>query len=408
MFKNLFSRKLTPKRFADRFMQRMAKEKIGSEHHYDEKEFRIVYRNPKGEEQIANLGNAYADACKLPASQCDHVIDGYIRSLRSTKLAESAEEARSRLMPVVRDASYFGIVGLMARIDFPDGLGPDPAAAPLAKGLAVGIVLDSEHATAMVTQKHLADWGWSFEEALKIATDNLRSHTEMKFRAAGDGLFISSWLDVYDASRMLLTDMLFRLPLRGDPVVAVPSRNHLLVCGAKDMAALELMVSMVADILENETRPSSAELFALDGNSWKPFRAEVPSASKLEAAQYSRRLHDYEQQKGLLEKRFKREGRDVFVASYKLFKKDDTGKHHSLTQWTKGVLTLLPIVDQLVLLDMGTREMSSVNWEKAAVVLGERLCPVDDYVPLRVQVDCFPSTDQLAALRAAASTVQTV
>ncbi|MFX6857792.1 hypothetical protein ABTH71_20850, partial [Acinetobacter baumannii] len=63
---------------------------------------------------------------------------------------------------------------------------------------------------------------------------------------------------------MLLTDLLYRLPLRGDPVVAVPSRNHLLVCGAKDASALERMASLVSQALETETRPSSPNLYRLE------------------------------------------------------------------------------------------------------------------------------------------------
>ncbi|MFX8957393.1 hypothetical protein ABTN31_18695, partial [Acinetobacter baumannii] len=90
---------------------------------FDEKEFRIVYRNPRGEEQIINLDNAYADARTVAASARDTVIVNYIRSLTSVQEAGSAEEARSRLMPVVRDASYFGLIGLMANVDFPDGKG---------------------------------------------------------------------------------------------------------------------------------------------------------------------------------------------------------------------------------------------------------------------------------------------
>jgi hypothetical protein len=364
---------------------------------FEPEHFRIHYHGPAGA-GIANLENAFVDAQKSPA-EVSLVIDEYLKSAAQVVRADELfKDVRSRLMPIVRDAAYFSITDLNSQIDFPDKPGSAIAVSGVAPDVTAAIAVDAEGAVATVSKDRLRSWGASFDDAMSIAVENLGDKTIANFKETSAGLFESQWHDGYDASRIFLPDMLHRLPLRGTPVVGIPSRNHLLVAGSQDGTALAALVDRVAAIIEEDTRPMCPFLLKFDKGLWTVFSDEVPGSIRLTKAWYGLKSRDYEQQKKLLDRLHKGIGADIFVASFLMHEDSATRSWSSQTALTRGVNTILPRADRLAFVDPGTQQFMLVDWGKAESVLGEHLKPLR-LMPERYQISRFPADSELAELR---------
>jgi hypothetical protein len=215
------------------------------------------------------------------------------------------------------------------------------------------------------------------------------------------GIWISTWNDVYDASRMLLTDMIHRLPVHGEPVAVIPCRDKLFVTGSLDDEGVALIATLAAGILEEETRPLSGQLLVLRSGAWIPFQGKVPTetARRLNVARYKRLIGTYDDQKTLLEKVHEKEGADVFVATYHAVEQTDTGRITGSAQWTRDVLTLLPRCDELWLFCDQRKEVLEIGWDDAVAYIPELATPVDDLDPPRFRLTDFPDDATYDALK---------
>ena len=63
------------------------------------------------------------------------------------------------------------------------------------------------------------------------------------------GVYGGGWEDGYDISRVLLPDMLERVPVRGRPVFMMPTRDLLLVSGDNDDDGLMKMVELCQQVI---------------------------------------------------------------------------------------------------------------------------------------------------------------
>jgi hypothetical protein len=400
---------LAPERFAQMVIERL-KTAGFTDLALDGANFSIHYRSPENRGAI-NLGNYYAKARGAPPAEVAKLIDGILEPL-SKRLVQTHSEgfdaAASHLMPVVRDKRYFGMSNLMM---VNSGIDPSPGTAmqfrPMVGEVVIALVRDTERQMLQITQGILDGWGVTFDQALDRALANLRARSPLKFKENGNGLFVSAWNDDYDGSRVLMPELLGGLPIVGNPVVSMPSRNHLLVAGSRDRAALDRLVNATAVLLESEQRPMTAQLMKFEKGKWLPFEENLPSLPKLREAGFKLIHRDYAQQKDLLDSILAKKKKDIFVATAKAFQAKDGTGFLSLTQWTKTVVTLLPKTDRLALLSMDTREMIIVPWSVAAEVLGARL-QSQGMEPERYLASDYPDDSQLAKLRAAALTVTTI
>lgn len=391
---DFFRRKLSADDFAAMVVTRARQTAHPDSVRYDAEEFRIHFGFADRVAHTMYLHNAYRDAQAVPASKRGEVIDGYLRSVIEAPTPDDPEESPGHLMPVVRDSAMFGWVRLTARLAGDADGDKHPAMRPFAEGLSIALVLDSEHDTRTVTPQTLASWGLDDDAALHRALANLRERTEdAGMRPLGDGVFISTWHDIYDASRILLTDMIHRLPVRGEPVAIIPSRNHLLVTGSMDDAGLMVIGALAADVLEKDSRPLSPQLLVLREGRWEPFSASLPDdlARRLSLARYQRLIATHDDQKKLLDQIHEKEGVDLFVATYKAF---DTGTAEGIvgtTQWTRDVATLLPRSDRLVLFCSRRNELVFVPWNDAVPLIPGLAAPVGGLDPPRYLVVDFPN-----------------
>lgn len=403
---DLFRRQLTPERFAAQVSRQLARTRPGWRGDYDQALFCLHVSDAAGSRGMIHLYNAHADACRQPPSRRAQVIERYLSAFLDTATAD-VDKSPARLLPIVRFRAVFESTPLLHRVS---GHAFDASLAvpyrPLAGDLAVALGLDREHSIATVNRGQLDAWGMDFETALAQAIANLRERSTGAFEAVGNVL-VSPWRDTYDASRLLLEDLLYRLPLKGDPVIALPSRDVLLVTGSKDERGLAELARMTMAVLHDETRPLSEQPLVLRDGQWLTFESAEPCPDELLEARYRRVLGFHQDQKEMLDKVHERDGIDLFVASYRVYRDEASGRFTSLAQWTRGVATLLPRAEQLWLHCDRDDELLVVPWADAEMVLGDFQAQPELY-PERFLVTDFPTDEQLRRLRAYASKVWTV
>jgi uncharacterized protein YtpQ (UPF0354 family) len=402
-----FFKRVFPKRFGRNEYAAMVSKALSeagvAQVRYDEEEFSI-HRADGG---TVFLENGHARFCAAEKRDRQSVLMEFVSGCLSFEpVPESFARARASLMPIVRSASYVSLSNLQSQSVGERRLGLEIATQTLSADLVAGLAYDTDQSLSLINHSNLEKWGTGFDEALSAARENLRDRTDpSRMVQHAPGLFVGQWDDSYESSRMLLTDLIYRLPLDGDPVVSIPSRNQFWVTGSKNSAGIDLM----AQFCKGEhlgAYPLSPYLFLLCGGHWTKFRPETKTLTEmLNSIERNRMVLDYGQQKGYLESINVRDNIDIFVASYMAYTENETGREYSTCVWSNGVDSLLPQTDEIILLiDSETKERIKATWDVAQLVVGHRMEKQSDLFPERYRVRSFPSSDEISELRRRIST----
>jgi uncharacterized protein YtpQ (UPF0354 family) len=380
------------KLLADRIQQ--AGEKGGIV--YEPEEFRL-----RGEGERAAtifLTNAYKEYCSADEGLRERVIKHWVRNWfgMSKDMPEDFEDVKPDLLPALRSRSNFDINSLREEVEH-----GTPGSWPyqvLGEHFGIGLVYDLPDSMRLIPQASLDAWGVTFYEALEAARENLVV-LPAKFIGpqSGEGAYLSATCDGYDASRLLLTDIIRQFQVKGDPIAMIPNRENLIVVGSEDDEGLSGMLRMAAEALK-QPRPISGIALRLDGDEWVPWLPDVshPLYKDFQQHQLQTLGQNYAEQKDLLDKLNARNGDDVFVATFIAIPAPD-GRVLSWAVWPAGVNhTLLPKTD-VVMLGRIDGEPRMVEWQRVMDVAGDLLAPLDVY-PFRYRVREFPSEEQLAAM----------
>lgn len=353
---------------------------------------------------IFNLHNFYRDYCRASKAERKIVMQRYLKSMIGNELPKAYADAKAKLLPILRSRSLIEYVALTAADDTDST--SLPAAQPFSTDTAIMLVYDTEHSMATLAESTLAEWGVSFATALADATDNLRDATISSFEQIAPGLFIGTWDDAYDTSRLLFPDVVYQLALGGEPVVMIPTRGRMMVVSSNDREAQLAMVRMARQFVEEEGRQVSALMYRYDQGravEWAPSDPEVAGLM----AEFLRRtlLDDYAGQKEMLEAAHEKDGTDIYVASYEVMSAKQTGNEASFTVWAENVDTLLPETDLVALvataeLDDGEKAPPKlVAWRDLIAVTGDFERMAQRY-PARYKAGNFPDRAAREALPA--------
>ena len=277
-----------------------------------------------------------------------------------------------------------------------------PEFRPLAGPFAMSLAVETPHGEMDVGAEDLARWNADFDMLLLRARSNLLARGgEERFQELGPGRFRSTWQDNLDGSRMLLPGILRRLPLEGDPVVLLPSRNTLLVVGSEDPAALRWALDGAMTVLAQDPGPLNGCPLRLRHFQWEAFepRAEDPLCPLLRRAGNRRLQDEYGSQKALLDFRHGRAGKTITVVPYQV-ERTQAGAALSFTLWSQAMgEAWLPQADQVRLSWEWGREPGRawVPWERLQARLGPLLEPVGLF-PERYRFVAQPGPRQLEDL----------
>jgi hypothetical protein len=371
---------------------------------YDREQF-LIERSGEG---FINLANLYHEYCQSPRPQRSKVLSRFIRGCLGTtgfELPDDFGDVHPDLLPVVRSRFYLESVVLQSRARGGEGLVVPQQ--PIGDHLALSLVYDLPQAMRSINQEDLDKWDISLYEAVEEARHNLEQMGNVSFASlqneGGEGVYISATGDNYDASRLVMIDMVRKMPVRGDYIAMVPNRDTLVLAGSEDQAGLEVMCKVAEDSFK-KPRPISTVALRLVGDEWESWLPETdsPVYGKFHELRLRTIGMEYNDQKELLDQIHGQSGHDVFVASFSAMQQKDTGRITSYSVWSEGVKTLLPETDHLVLLRPNPSEdkvevVAAGSFQHVRDVAGELMQPQGTY-PERYRVLEFPSAAQLAAI----------
>lgn len=353
---------------------------------------------------IINLRNFYNEFCGLSPADRKKYLPQTVQALLAPQeeLPEDFEEVKSHLRPKIWARAGIEHTNLQARIRG-GAKGIDMPQFEVGSHLLASIVYDLPRSVRSISPEELVGWGTSYYEALEIARQNL-IEVGFEYAKIGDGLYISSVSDSYDASRVLLTDFIRTLEVQGDHIAMVPSRDMLIVAGSDDDEALEAMITLAEQAVENP-RPLCHSPLRLVGDEWVDW---LPSRGhqlfdRFRLLELKYLFHEYSQQKDLLDKLYAQQNIERFVASFSAASPaDDENNVFSYAVWSAGLEALLPQAERVLFFRQGPPEkepqlVAAAPWHKVEKVVGHLMSEVDLY-PKRFLVKEFPSDAELAKL----------
>lgn len=310
--------KPTPDQFAKKVISALRHRGETDSIEYEARAFTLRFRGI-----VMNLGNFYAEYCQIPWRQRRSALKHFVSTLDNepSELSDNFDEVASSLLPRIRDPFYYEAIRLTGLIEGTDF--PELKRLSISPFHEVEVVVDQEQASMSVRSEKFDAWGKTLEQVLSVARDNLWKRSNEPFVQLMPGLHASDWHDTYDAARMYLHDLVWQLPVKGNHVVMTPTRDHLLVAGTEDTAALTAMVELAKKILEEAPRPMHGRAVQLKGKEWITFMPEK-SSPNFEAFRYLELIsiaNDYNEQKELLERLHEKDGTDVYVATASLLTK---------------------------------------------------------------------------------------
>ena len=135
--------------------------------------------------------------------------------------------------------------------------------------LIVTYVIDEQQSVVYVNEEHMERWGVSERDLHEQAIANLRQRTVARdYTVAGDGgqrLFIWNTGDGYDATRLLLSDVLtqWQAQVDGNLVIGVPNRDFLVAFGDSDETILDNIARQVEADSTQRSQGLTSQLFTL-------------------------------------------------------------------------------------------------------------------------------------------------
>jgi hypothetical protein len=266
--------------------------------------------------------------------------------------------------------------------------------------LAAGLVYDMHEAMRSIVQNDLDNWGVTFYEAMEVARENLKQLPQ-KFIGPeeGSGVYLSANGDNYDASRLLLVDLIHQFNLDGDPIAMAPTRDTLVVAGSDDLDALKGLLALAKDAVEKQPGFVSTVAVRLDGDEWEPWlpASSRPLYNDFKLMQVESLVAEYTAQKELLDKLHEARGEDLFAATYKAVQNEQTGQLSTYSVWAGDITSWLPQTDMLAFMRHPGDKPRMFQWDRVVEVAGHLMEPLDMHPP-RFKVSEFPSEEQFAAM----------
>lgn len=361
----------------------------------------------RGDRGFVNLANLYHEYCQAPRDQRGKVLARFIRGCLGSggfELPEEFADVHPDLLPIVRSRFYLESVALQSHLR-----GGERMAVPqqiIGDHLSLSLVYDLPQAMRSIIQDDLNRWDVSFYEAVEAARQNLEQMGEVAFASLqndGAGVYISATGDNYDASRLVMLDLVRKLQVRGNSIAMVPNRDTLIITGSDDEAGLQIMAKIAEDSWQ-KPRPISTVALRLAGDEWESWLppTDSPNFHKFRELRVRTLGSEYNEQKELLDQVHAHTGENLFVASFSAVQRKDTGRIVSYSVWSEGIETLLPETDDILLrrADDATDKISLAaagSFDRVRDIAGHLMQPLGTY-PERYRVSQFPTEQQLTAI----------
>lgn len=347
-----------------------------------------------------NLGHAYNEYLAAPNDRKEEVVACYVKVTLTLRNGSELPSDYATIMPRLGLAVWSAAdVELRRCVAELEGHSPQDyqyACRPLTEDLFIAPVYDDGTCLWHLRECDLQN-GETAEVALRDATLNLAKKGTLMDQIGS--VFCVQTDDSYDAARIVLVEMLRKLPVKGELVALVPDRDCLIIAGSADVDGLAQMVEMGLDRFHKRSRVISGRPVVLEGSRWTRF---TPPKQVGEAfAQLARQYEglDYHQQAHVLRKLSAKRGDNALVANV-VWVPSRTGEGFATTTgWVRGIPTLLPKVDVVAFVDRQTGIPAVVSWDDVVRVVSHRMQATGD-VPPRYRVESYPTPAEMEAMGA--------
>lgn len=225
----------------------------------------IKITGPGHEDGTAFLDNSYnlyvADPSSLDKILADYVTGG-LAAL--TKETSKRTLDRSLIVPVIKDRAWIADTHKAMQGRGADAKDlPDYVFEALNDELVIVYAEDSPKSVSYVTAKTIAGAGLKKEELRTLAVENLKRLLPKVEAKGGQGVYIMTADGSYEAS-LLLFDSIWQernLKVEGDYVVAVPSRELLLITGTGEKQGLKKVRELAQSVAAEAPYRLTADLF---------------------------------------------------------------------------------------------------------------------------------------------------
>lgn len=229
----------------------------------------------EGEEFTVFLDNAYATYRANP-ERLQEVVEGHISGILESGVQRPAPLDASRVVPVIKGPGFLDI--------FIERGGSDGEAAQLPAydqyndNLIILYAEDEPLSVRYLYDQELTESGISRDSRLPLAVRNLRALLPNLETYSSGGIVGIGADGTYESSLLLFDELWtgdglqrFGLRLAGEPVVAVPTRNLLLVVDSRDSAGVELLRQLATQMFAAEPYPVSNQVFLYRNGRFQPF-----------------------------------------------------------------------------------------------------------------------------------------
>ena len=223
----------------------------------------------------ADLSNFYAAYTRSP-DQLDAVVQTFVRviaGIQPDRTTSDYAELADRIYPMLKPLDMLAEVSerKLPMLAYREFLGD----------LIITYVIDEERSVSYINEEHLERWQIDVQDIHERAIENLRRRTEeqVRYTAVGEGeqrLFIFNSGDGYDATRLLLSDVLAEWvrQVPGRLVIGIPNRDFLIAFSDANPEILRAVAAQVqADAVQREYGLTE-QLFTLGGGVVTEYRWE--------------------------------------------------------------------------------------------------------------------------------------
>lgn len=207
-----------------------------------------------GKDVVADAMNFYQAYANDP-TQLDLVARNFVQALLSglpDRTVRDFNELADRIFPMLKPIAMLATVRErnLPMLVYRDFLAD----------LIITYVVDEARSVTFLNEGHLAKWDISAQDLHEHALQNLQQRTAAGagYTTAGSGnqkLFIFNTNDGYDATRLLLTDVLadWAAQTRGNLVIGIPNRDFLVAFSDADTDIVQAVAQQVqADAAQRE------------------------------------------------------------------------------------------------------------------------------------------------------------
>ncbi len=342
------------------------------------------------------LENVYQEHLAVPLTRRHQHIKSLGEAFIFEEMPDTLDEARQKVLPRVRERFWKYAIHLHSRATGREM--PDFPSRELSPCHEVELALDNAQSISTVGHDQLEKWGVSSDELMKIARENLWRMSNKDFVEIAPGTYGSDWQDNWDASRLVLHDLIWQLKVKGKHVATTPHRDMLIVTGSEDADGLKLLADLTEQSLDHP-RIMTGVPVVLEDDKWVRFELpeDHPAGPAIRRLNLIGGLQEYSEQADLLEKIHQAEKFDVFIASFSVAERED-GSIFSYCVLGEGIHSWLPKTDKVALIrdENGKpgETLGFATWDSLTEVMGDAVKPLGMY-PERYEVTTFPTAEQI-------------